>query len=94
MKAMLLVEDRDSGFLFLDTANAPEGAAPMDFTLAPGVLLADAEDDDKVVWLSTDTAIRVVPRETVDFSAPMDKEWPIPSCAVCLTAAEYETLVA
>lgn len=94
MKTMLLVEDRDSGFLFLDVANAPDDAHPMDFSLAPGVLFSDADDDDKVVWLSTDTAIRVVPRETVDFeNSTFDKEWPIPSCSICLTKADYETLV-
>ena len=94
MKTMMLVEDRESGFLFLDVENAPDDTHPMDFSLAPGVIFGDVNNEDKVIWLATDTAIRVVPRETVDFeNDPFDKEWPIPNCTLCLTKADYETLL-
>lgn len=93
MKTAMLVEDRDIGFLFLDPENAPVDAEVRDFTLAPGVLFCDVEDDDKVVWLATDTAIRVVPRESVDFeNDAFENEWPIPTCVLCLTEADYQTL--
>lgn len=90
----MLVEDRDSGFLFLDPDNAPDGAAEFDFSLDKGVLFADVEDDDKVVWLATNTTIRVVPRDSVDFANnPFDAEWPVPSCTICLTGQDYESLM-
>jgi len=94
MKTALLVEDRDSGFLFLDPDNAPEGAMPMEFTLEKGVLFSDVEDDNKVVWLATDSAIRVVPRESVDFDSSFEKEWPVPSATICVTAEDYEAFLA
>lgn len=94
MKTKMLVEDRDTGYLFLDAENAHEDAMPYEFTLAPGVLFEDVESDEKVVWMATDTAIRVVPRESVDFEkATFKDEWPIPSCTLCLTKDDYDTFV-
>ena len=91
MKTAMLVEGRDEGYLFLDPATAPEDATPMDFTLENGVLFSDIGNEEKVIWMSTDSAIRVVHRETVDFeNASFEKEWPIPICVLCLTEADYE----
>jgi len=88
------VEDRDTGFLFLDTDNAPSDAVPMELTLAKGVTFDMIEDDDQVVWLATNTSIRVVRRETVDFqNSSFEKEWPIPSCTICLTTEDHDTLM-
>jgi hypothetical protein len=95
MKTAMTIEDRDTGFLFLDPTNAPPDAVEFDFTLAPGVLFRDVEDDEKVVWLQSDKTIRVVPRDSYDHTtANMDSEWPIPTCLICVTTADYETLLA
>lgn len=87
MKVAFLLEDRDTAWVFLDPTNAPDEVQMYEFKL-DGVRLDEAEDDDKSVWLSTDTSIRVVPRDTVDFDKHFNdaaaKEWPIPSCIICL----------
>lgn len=94
MKTALLVEDRDTAFLFLDAENAHSDAAPMEFTLALGVLFCDVENDEKVVWLASNETIRVVPRETVDFeNDPFESEWPIPPAVIVLTVADYEAFL-
>lgn len=92
MKVALITEDRDMAILFLDAEKAPAEASIMDFSLAPGVLFSDIEDDNKVVWMSTDTTIRVVPRHTVNFDDPHTTEWPIASCILCLAEDDYNTL--
>lgn len=91
----MLVEDRELAYLFLDPDNAPPEAQPFDLSLAPGVVFSDIEDDEKVVWLASDTTLRVVPRASVDFdNDPFDKEFPIPSCVLCLGVQDYEALIA
>jgi len=92
MKVAMLVEDRDTGYIFLDPAKAPQDAMPVEFTLGDGVLWENVGNDELVVWLSTDTSIRVVRRETVDFKASFDDGWPIPSCLICMTENDYEAL--
>lgn len=93
MQVAMAVEDRDSGFLFLDPTHAPKGCQLYELSLGDGVLFSDIEDDDKVVWLASDTTIRVVLRDSVDFeNDPFDNEWPVPSCTLCLTEADYKAL--
>jgi hypothetical protein len=88
MKVAMLVEDRDSGYLFLDPTQAPDEAEEFEFTLGPGVIWDDIQDDSKVVWMATDNTIRVVLR-SMPPQFPDDQEWPIPSCGICLAEADY-----
>ena len=92
MKAAMMVEDRDIGYLFLDPSKAPPAAMPYEFTVEPGVAFSDIESDDKVLWFETSEPpmIRVVPAGT----APREGEMHIPSCLVFTDADGYEAFMA
>lgn len=93
MKVALLVEDRDTGYLFLDAETAPPDAQQLTLEL-DGVTWEETSDERLAVWLLKDTAnsLRVVPYGSFDFAAANFDEvgCPIPSPIVVLDMADYE----
>ena len=85
MKVRMLVEDRDTAYLFFDVSNAPEGSEEFELKLN-GVCLEQSMRDDDVVWLMHDTepTLEVVKRDTFDFESSTDV-CPIPIPIMCLT---------
>jgi hypothetical protein len=91
MKAALLIEDRDLGFLFTDRENAHPDAVPVDVEIDSTI--ADClEDEDKALWLARQNGnLRVVPHLGFDFNAMGEQTgYSIPTPIIVDSLAEYE----
>lgn len=85
MRVMMLVEDRETAFLFLDVENAPAESVPFDLTLE-GVPFERAANEEEAVWLMDGPDKLVVrPREGFDFADA--GAIPIPTPLICMTTA-------
>ena len=94
MRVMVLVEDRDTAYLFLDIDNAPAESVLFDLVLE-GVPFERIGSEDDAIWLMTGPDTLVVrPREGYDFSRCSESEMPIPTPLICMTTACMEVLVA
>jgi hypothetical protein len=96
MQIGFLLEDRDTAYVFTDTANMPEDAQLM--TLDPcGFSLEEAGDEDRVQWLEmNDNKFRLTLRAEFDYeNADYDVTGcPIPSPIVMKDAEAYEAALA
>lgn len=97
MKAALLIEDRDIGWVFMDANDADPSASVVELTVEDGIDHSMLEDEDAVMWLmhAEKGDLRVVSRERCDIESQMEAGWyPIPSPMVVKTRDEYEKRVA
>lgn len=94
MKAALLVEDRDTGWLFTDPANAESGAVLCEVEIDDAVPADQLENERVALWLSNEDSsrLRVVPFEGFDFSCDLNALgfFPIPSPIIVKDEAEKE----
>ena len=63
----LLVEDRDTGYLFLDPTGIPEAADAQPVLIEVAENVDDWENEDTAVWLTDETGsnLAVLPRDEV-----------------------------
>jgi hypothetical protein len=98
MKAALLVEDRDTGWLFTDPANAESGAVLCEVEIDDAVPADQLENEAVALWLSNEAGdkLKVVPFEGFDFSTDFNALgfWPIPSPILVKDQAEKERYLA
>jgi hypothetical protein len=98
LKAALLVEDRDTAYLFIeiDENTPPAGAVVCDIEMADNVLATELENEQTVVWLSNEasTKLKVMAREDVDFGGDFNKLgfYPIPTPLIVEDVAAMERL--
>jgi hypothetical protein len=92
MKVALLVEDRDLGWLFLDTEKADPDASIAELTLAPDVFFDDIGSEEQTQWLMNDKGdqLRVVLRENFDYDGDFADSWPIPTPEIVIDKDEYD----
>lgn len=97
----MLVEDRDTAFLFLDPTGIEEASSGLDVEIDVADDVADWEDEDTAVWLTdwkadkAGSKFRVVKREAVwdGDEALIDFEndaCPVPTPVVIADAAEWQ----
>ena len=105
MKAVLVIEDRDTGYVILDRESVPDVTAigqEIDLTLR-GVSLRDVitSSDMDMLWVQTDnpdhTITVEIGRQDDDFTLDKvldgpDTSYPIPSGEILLDFAEYVRL--
>jgi hypothetical protein len=108
VKAVLVVEDRDTGYVILDVASIPDMTAigpTIDLSVQPGLDFQDAicGDDNDVIWVQTDRpdgtiGVEIRRFETEGYEALQamlaGPSYQIPSCTVLLDYAEYERQLA
>mgnify|MGYP001042433878 CR=1 FL=1 len=93
MQAALLVEDRDTGWLFTDPANAEDGAVLCEVDIDDAVPADQLDNEAVALWISNQDSskLRVVPFEGYDFSkAGGNGFYPIPSPIIVKDRAEKE----
>ena len=95
MRVMMLVEDRETAFLFLDVENAPAESVPFDLTLE-SVPFERAANEEEAVWLMTGPDKLVVrPLAGFDFAnADTNGTIPIPTPLICMTTACMDLILA
>jgi hypothetical protein len=101
MKVVLVVEDRDTGYVILDRASVPDVAAigqEMELKLR-NVSLDEAVNDASLLWVQTDnpdgSITLEIGREEGEFSVEKvlngpSTSYPIPSGDILLDMAEYD----
>lgn len=95
MKAALLIEGRDEGYLFLDAENAPDDAKPVTVTLDPDVFWNDVSDERCTVWLvnGDDTSKFRVVNDDGDLDHKCSELWfVVPTPTIVTDKDEYERL--
>lgn len=94
MKIALMVNDSDTGYAFLNSnvKEHPPGCQPFELIL-DGVTFKDIIDEEKTVWLQSETTLTVVNRETFDFDEDNDDRWSVPTPIICLDKNDFNTLM-
>ena len=94
MKIALMVSDNDTAYAFLNSnvEEHPPGCQPFELILG-GVTFKDIIDEEKTVWLQSETTLTVVNRETFDFDEDNDDRWPVPTPLICLGRNDFNTLM-
>ncbi len=89
MKVAMMVEDRETAFLFLDRENAHEACQEYELVLE-GVFFEDIQSEEQCTWFECEgNVLKVVPHDPEAFEKVSDKQWPIPSPVLVLDMKEY-----
>lgn len=93
MKAGLLIEDRDTGWLFLDTEGMPGDAEDVEITFDPDVRFEELENEGATVFLTSHdgTLLRVSKRDNFNFGdhTAWGDWFPMPTPNIVVHNAEY-----